>query len=414
VQSNVQRNMVIIVQNLAVPFDRRVWQEATSLQRAGFGVAVICPRKGIHTQGYEKLEGVDIYRYPLIYEANAGVVGYLFEFVYCWLISLLFAVKVYLQRPFHAIHACNPPDTYFALAGLFRLVGVKFVFDHHDLSPEMYLAKGRPSDGVLYRGLLWLERQSLRSADLVVAVNRSHFAMAVERGGIPGERVAIVRSGPRRAWADVNDFSPNLKQGRKHMVMYLGEMCEQDGVDYFLRAARHYQEANGPDDNLFAFIGGGPHQPRMRDMADEMGLAGIVHFTGRVSDEILKAYLSTADVCVDPDPLTAWSDLSTMNKMIEYLAFGRPVVAFSLREHRHTAGDCSVFVPPNDELAMSTAIRDLLLDEGRRANLSESGRKRFREVLAWENSEKELIERYSKLLDFAPGLRDRVSSAAEA
>jgi glycosyltransferase involved in cell wall biosynthesis len=350
----------------------------------------------------------------LIYEANAGVLGYFVEFVYCWLISLLYAVKIYLRWPFHAIHACNPPDTYFALAGLFRLIGTKFVFDHHDLCPEMYQAKGRPREGILYRGLLWLERRSLRSADLVIAVNRSHFAIALERGGISSERVAVVRSGPRRAWADIACVSPDLKQGRDHMVMYLGEMCEQDGVDYLLRAVLHYKETHGSDDTLFAFIGGGPDQPRMRSMADDMGLSEMVHFTGRVSDEVLKCYLATADICVDPDPLTAWSDLSTMNKMIEYLAFGRPVVAFSLREHRNTAADCAVFVKPNDEPGMAVAIRDLLLDEERRAALSQDGQRRFREILAWENSEKELIDRYSALLDCAPGLRARTTNAVQA
>jgi glycosyltransferase involved in cell wall biosynthesis len=412
VQSKTQRNILIIVQNLAVPFDRRVWQEATSLQRAGFGVSVICPKKGAHNQSYEQLEGVDIYRYSLIYEANNGVLGYFVEFIYCWLASFVLAAKAYLHRPFHAIHACNPPDTYFALAGLFGLVGVKFVFDHHDLCPEMYVAKGRPREGKLYRGLLWLERRTLRSADAVIAVNRSHLAIAMERGGIPRERISIVRSGPRRAWSEVATPRFELKQGRKYMVMYLGEMCEQDGVDYLLRAALHYKQNCGSADTLFAFIGGGPDQPRMRAMASQMGLADLVHFTGRVSDQDLKAYLSTADVCVDPDPLTEWSNLSTMNKMIEYLAFARPVVAFSLREHLCTVGECAVFVQPNDELAMSAAIRDLLLDEEKRICLSREGQRRFREMLAWETSERELIDRYSKLLDFAPAVTDQVRTVA--
>jgi glycosyltransferase involved in cell wall biosynthesis len=322
------------------------------------------------------------------------------------------AIRAYLHRPFHVIHACNPPDTYFALARLFRLVGVKFVFDHHDLCPEMYVAKGRPREGRLYRGLLWLERQTLRSADVVIAVNRSHFAIAMERGGIPSERISIVRSGPRRAWSEVSTARPELKQGRQYMVMYLGEMCEQDGVDYLLRAAHHHKQNYGSADTLFAFIGGGPHQPRMRAMAAEMGLSDVVHFTGRVSDQDLKAYLSTADVCVDPDPLTDWSNLSTMNKMIEYLAFGRPIVAFSLREHLYTAGECAVFVQPNDEAAMSVAIRDLLLDEEKRIILSQEGQRRFRETLAWENSERTLVETYSKLLDFVPVVTDQVHTVA--
>ena len=229
-----KRNILIIVQNLPVPFDRRVWQEATSLRRHGFGVAVICPKKGKCTAGYERLEDVDIYRYPLIYEANKCAAGYFFEFVYCWLASLWLALRAYGQRPFQAIHACNPPDTFFALALLFRPLGVKFVFDHHDLCPEMYLAKGRSRAGMLYRGLLALEQMTLKSADAVIAVNESHRTIALRRGGIPDEKITVVRSGPRCNWADIHCPSPELKRGRPHMVLYLGEMCEQDGVDHLL------------------------------------------------------------------------------------------------------------------------------------------------------------------------------------
>ena len=411
---NKKRNILIIVQNLPVPFDRRVWQEATSLRQAGFGVAVICPKKKMYTKTFEQLEGVDIYRYPLIYEADGGVIGYFVEFVYCWLASFAFSVFAYLRRPFHVIHACNPPDTYFALAFFYRILGVKFVFDHHDLCPEMYLAKGRPRDGALYRGLIWLERRTLRSADMVIAVNQSHYQIALDRGNIPAERVAIVRSGPRRRWAQIADCRPELKQGRKYMAMYLGEMCKQDGVDGLLRTISQYKKDYGSSDTLFAFIGGGPDQKRMVSLAAEMGLSDTVHFTGRISDQDLWTYLSTADVCVDPDPLTEWSNLSTMNKMIEYLSFGRPVVAFELCEHRNTAGDCAVYVEPNDEIAMASAIRDLLLDEPRRESLSQRGRQRFYDVLAWENSESELIERYRGLLDCQPSTSIEVTKSEPA
>lgn len=393
-----QRNILIIVQNLPVPFDRRVWQEATSLRRHGFGVAIICPKKGKCRASYERLEDVDIYRYPLIYEADKGVIGYFVEFVYCWLASLWLALKAFAHRPFHAIHACNPPDTFFALALLFRPLGVKFVFDHHDLCPEMFVAKGRSRTGLLYRGLIALERMTLRSAHAVIAVNQSHRTIALERGGIPEDRVSVVRSGPRRGWADINVPSPELKQGRQHMVVYLGEMCEQDGVIHMLRAIETYRRLAG-DDTLFAFLGGGPDQPRMKATAEEMGLGPVTHFTGRISDEQLWAYLSIADVCVDPDPLTEWSNMSTMNKMIEYMSFGRPIVAFDLLEHRRTAESASVYVKGNDDAAMGQAIHELLLDPKRRQEMSEFGRKRFREELAWENSEHRLVATYRQLLD---------------
>jgi glycosyltransferase involved in cell wall biosynthesis len=391
------RNILIIVQNLPVPFDRRVWQEATSLRRHGFGVAVICPKKGACTASYERLEDVDIYRYPLVYEANKGVAGYFVEFVYCWLASLWLALKAYVHRPFHAIHACNPPDTFFALALLFRPLGVKFVFDHHDLCPEMYLAKGRSRAGLLYHGLLMLERMTLRSAHAVIAVNESHKEIALRRGGIAERKITVVRSGPRSKWADIQSPSPELKRGRQHMVMYLGEMCEQDGVSHLLRAVQAYRTM-APDDTLFAFCGGGPDQPRMKAMAEEMGLGPVVHFTGRIPDEHLWDYLSTADLCVDPDPFTEWSNMSTMNKMIEYMAFGQPIVAFDLLEHRRTAESAAVYVPGNDDAALARAIRELLLDPERRNDMSQFARTRFRKDLAWENSEQRLIATYRQLL----------------
>jgi glycosyltransferase involved in cell wall biosynthesis len=392
------RNILIIVQNLPVPFDRRVWQEATSLRRHGLGVAVICPKKGKYRASYERLEDVDIYRYPLIYEADQGAVGYFLEFVYCWLASLWLALKAYTHRRFHAIHACNPPDTFFALALLFRPLGVKFVFDHHDLCPEMYVAKGRDRTGMLYRGLLMLERMTLRSADAVIAVNQSHKAIAMERGGIPEAAISIVRSGPRREWADINSPNPELKRGRLHMVVYLGEMCEQDGVAHLLNAIQAYRTI-APDDTLFAFCGGGPDQPRMKALAEAMGLGPLVHFTGRIPDEQLWAYLSTAYLCVDPDPFSEWSNMSTMNKIIEYMAFGRPIVAFDLLEHRRSAESAAVYVENNDDAAMARAIRELLLDPQRMQTMSQFARARFQEELAWENSEAQLIATYRQLLE---------------
>jgi glycosyltransferase involved in cell wall biosynthesis len=397
-QMQDSRNILIIVQNLPVPFDRRVWQEATSLRRHGFGVAVICPKKGSCTASYERLEDVDIYRYPLVYEANKGVLGYFVEFVYCWLASLWLALKAYLHRPFHAIHACNPPDTFFALALLFRPLGVKFVFDHHDLCPEMFVAKGRSRTGLLYRGLLMLEKMTLKSADAVIAVNESHKEIALRRGGISEANVTVVRSGPRGEWANIHSPCPELKRGRQHMVMYLGEMCEQDGVSHLLRAVQTYRTI-APDDTLFAFCGGGPDQPRMKAMAEEMGLGPVVHFTGRIPDQHLWDYLSTADLCVDPDPFTEWSNMSTMNKMIEYMAFGCPIVAFDLLEHRRTAETAAVYVEGNDDAALGRAIRQLLLDADRRQSMSTFGRARFRKDLAWENSEKHLIATYRYLLN---------------
>jgi hypothetical protein len=261
-----QPHILIIVQNLPFPFDRRAWQEATSLQHAGFAVSVICPKKKICTKGYEKLEGVDIHRYPLIYEANEGGMGYFVEFLYCWLAALILSVRVF------AIQACNLPDTNLALGMLFRLFGARFVFDHHDLFPEMCVAKARPRSGLLYCGLILLERRTLRFTDRIIAVNQSRQEIAINRGGVSALKVCIVRSVSRRTWAEMKCYTPELKRGRKCLAMYLGEMCEQDGTDYRVRAIARYKELPGAaDDTLLAFVGGGLDQPRMKQMAIEMG-----------------------------------------------------------------------------------------------------------------------------------------------
>ena len=390
--------ILIIVQNLPVPFDRRVWQEAVSLRRAGFGVAVICPKKKMYTKSREQLEGVQIYRYSMLYDADKATLGFFVEFVYCWLATLWLAIKAYMHQPFQAIHACNPPDTYFALALLFRPLGVKFIFDHHDLCPEMYLAKGRPQKGLLYRGLLLLERLTLRSADAVIAVNQSHRDIAILRDRVESSKVTIVRSGPPRVWSEIQAVCPELKKGRPYLVVFLGEMGSQDGIDLLLRAIRHYADSH-PKDVLFTLIGGGPEQHRMKDMAHRLKLDDWIIFTGRVTEErVLWQYLATADLCIAPDPFTVYGDLSTTNKIIEYMAFGKPVVAFDLTEHRRTAQDAAEYVEPNDHAKLSMATHDLLIDEKRRRDMGRRGKQRFCVHLAWENSERELIALYSMLL----------------
>ena len=391
------KGVLMIVQNLPVPFDRRVWMEATTLRAAGLDVAVICPKKKMYTASFEVLDGITIYRYPLVFEADRSVIAYVAEFVYCWIATALLAVKAFIRRPFHIIHACNPPDTFFFLALFFRFFGVRFIFDHHDLSPEMYLAKGGRKDGILYRMLLVLERLSMRTASLVIAVNESHREIARSRHGIPAERLTVVRSGPRLSWGANVQADPTLKEGKEHLVVYLGEMCEQDGVDRLLDAIEVYHREYGKNVR-FALVGGGPDRPRLMAMAQERGLIDSVTFTGRIPDEDLWRYLSSADVCVDPDPWTEWSDKSTMNKIIEYLAFGRPVVCFDLMENKRSGGDACVYVVPNDTKLFAQELHTLLGDPLRRARMAAVGRQRFKEFLAWDNASEILVRAYRELL----------------
>lgn len=390
-------NVLIIVQNLPVPFDRRVWQESTSLRRAGLGVAVICPTSKMHSKRYERIEGVDIYRYPLLIEADTSFVGYFLEFVYCWLATLWLTLVAYRERPFQVIQACNPPDTYFLIALLFRPLGVRFVFDFHDLCPELYMAKGHSKKGVVFRILLLLERLTLRSADLVIATNESYRELAIKRGGAPDQNVVVVRSGPRREWSRFAAAQPKLKQGRKYLVVFVGQIGKQDGVDYLLRAISVYGR-NCCKDTLFTIIGGGPLELAMRELSAELSITDSVYFTGRVSDEWLRSYLATADLCVDPDPWTEFTNLSTMNKVVEYMSWGRPTIAFDLLEHRRSALGAARYVEPNNVAKFAMAMRELLEDKTAMARMSKFATERFQKELAWEVSEETLLLAYSELL----------------
>ncbi len=394
-KASVGKRVLIIVQNLPVPLDRRVWLEATTLRRQGYKVSVISPRgKGEPT--YTVLEGVALYRYWVPTGAN-GVVGYLLEFIYCWLVTALLSLVVCWREGIDVIHACNPPDTYFALAALYKLAGKKFVFDHHDLSPEMFRAKFPRGHRLLHRALLALERLTFKTADLVLATNESHKEVALLRGRVPEKNVFIVRSGPDFTRLRILPPEPELREGHRYLVAYLGEMCPQDGVDYLLRAVYLLHSELEMEDVLFVLMGGGPALPALKATAASLSLDGTVKFTGRVSDEDLCRYLSTADLCVDPDPKNEWSDRSTMNKILEYMAFGKPIVAFDLEEHRRSAGGAAVYARANDERDFALQIKRLLVDAGLRRRMGRIGYRRVVEQLSWEHTSKNLLRAYRLL-----------------
>lgn len=391
-------NVLIIVQNLPVPFDRRVWLEAKTLREAGYHVSVISPT-GKHGQYQERQlvhDGIHIYRYNAPPEAH-GVPGYVLEFVYCWLMTAWLSLKVWREQGIDAIHACNPPETYFLLAWFYKLFGKKFLFDHHDLSPEMYLAKDGTSKGFLYKGLLLLERLTFKTADVVVTTNESHKEIAMRRGDVPEANIFIVRTGPDFERLQIKPIEPALKDGRSYLVCYLGQMCPQDGVDYVLRAAKRLAVAHERDDIKFVMMGGGPSTEELRRLNKELGTDRFVEFTGRVSDEDLCRYLSTADLCVDPDPYSEWSNQSTMNKIMEYMAFGKPTVAFDLKENRFSAREAAVYAEPNDIDQFASLIDQLLKDCERRRKMGEYGLARVHNQLAWAYSKPHLLDAYERL-----------------
>ena len=390
-----RRKVLIIVENLPVPFDRRVWQEATTLERAGYGVSVICPTGKGHEARRETLKGIQIYRYRLPLEAR-GMAGYLIEYSSALVAQFYLSIKVLFQHGFDVIHACNPPDNIFLIGAFFKLFGKKFLFDHHDINPELFEAKFGKR-GFLYRALLFVERMTFMTANVSIATNESYREIAITRGRMDPDRVFVVRSGPDLDRVRPMPANPALKKGRDYLVGYVGVMGEQEGIDYLLRAVRIIVRDRGRDDIHFGLVGGGTELQQMKHYADELGVAEYVTFTGRVPDEPMLEMLSTADVCVNPDVANAMNDKSTMNKIMEYMALGKPVVQFDLTEGRRSALDASLYAKQNDETDFANKIIELIDDEARRKTMGEYGRRRVEEELQWSFEAPKLLEAYEAL-----------------
>ena len=388
------RRVLIIVQNLPVPFDRRVWLEATTLQAHGYQVSVICPKLKGFNESRETIEDVDVYRYPMPFDPKAKL-GFIAEFSWAWLATLALSFKVgWLGRGFDVIHACNPPETYWALALLWRMAGKRFIFDHHDLSPEMFEAKFGVKSGIVHRLLLFMERRSFRTAEVVLATNESHRTVAIERGGMSAERVAIVRSGPDLKRLTVYPPDPAWAKSKKHVIAYLGDISAQDGVDGLVRVVARLSEKR--DDFHTVVIGGGSAWEDVKRYAHEQGVDDLFTFTGVVSDDVLCRALSSATVGVDTVPKNSWSDRSTMNKIMEYMYFGLPVVAFDLTETIRSAEDAVLTARSGDESDFAEILDQLLNDPERRMQMSTAGRRRLESNLSWEHSVPHLLRAYER------------------
>jgi glycosyltransferase involved in cell wall biosynthesis len=397
-------HVLIIVQNLPVPLDRRVWLECQALTAAGYEVSVICP-KGPGDPGYQVLSGVHLYKYAPPPQAK-GVLGYLLEFVYCWLRTARLTAKVWRRAPFNVIQACNPPDTYWALARLWRARGVRFVFDHHDLNPEVFRSRFGEPEGLAARvqlaGLYWLERKTFHTADRVISTNQSYQRIAWERGDVPVEHTTVVRSGPDTSVMKPGTPKPALRNGRDHLVAWLGIMGPQDGVDGVLEVARRVVREHGREDVQFALLGFGDCLEDLKKQCAEMGLDDYVTFTGRVGPPEIADYLSTASLGLSADPLSPLNDVSTMNKTMEYMAYALPVVAYRLTETVVSAGDCAVYLEPGDVDGFAKELIGLLDDPARRQSLGSAGRARAEQVLDWRPQAQAYVGVYDDLFGFEP------------
>ncbi|MBU0507917.1 glycosyltransferase family 4 protein [bacterium] len=389
--------VLILVENLSVPFDRRVWQEATTLARNGYQVSVICPRM-VDRRPFETIENVAIYRYPLPYTARRAL-GYFIEYPWAITLTFFYALYVFFRRGFRVIHACNPPDLFFLVALPFKMFGVKFLFDQHDLCPETFESKFVGKKGILLQVLHVLERCTYRTAEVVIATNESYKSVAIERGRKPAERVFVVRSAPDLSRFVPTQPDPALKKGKSFLVTYLGTMGQQDGLDYLLRSVRHIVHDRKRNDIQFTFMGGGENLTALKELAVELGVSEAVEFTGRVSNEQVLKTLSTADVCVAPDPISPLNDRSTMNKILEYMAMARPIVSYRLTESAFSAGAAAVYAVDNDEEDFARKIIELLSDPDRRARMGALGFSRLKSELSWEYSTRQLLKAYECALD---------------
>ncbi|MEH2158707.1 glycosyltransferase family 4 protein [Nostoc sp.] len=390
------KKVLIIVENLPVPFDRRVWMEATTLQKAGYEVTVISPTGNGFEKDYEVIEQIHIYRHPLPPE-ESSVIGYLRE--YSWAINWQFrlAQRVWRERGFDVIHICNPPDLLFLVAGWFKLFhGIWVIFDHHDLSPEMYEAKYQRRD-IFYHGLRLAERLTYATADMVISTNESHREVALKRGHMKPEKVFVVRSAPDLSRFRRMSPNPNYRRGRNYLIGYMGVMGEPEGIDYLLRMVYYIVQKKNRSDIHFMLIGSGPAAEKLKALSKELGVTEFVEFTGFKQGEELLERLSSCDVCVEPSPTSAYNENCTMNKILEYMAMGKAIVQFDLREGRRSAQEASLYAKPNDEVEFAEKILELLDFPERREKIGAEGRRRMEEILEWQYQAPKLLEAYDKI-----------------
>ena len=396
------RRVLIIVENQPVPKDFRVWKEVCALRDAGYEVVVLCPRRKDAPKGYEVLNGVHVYRHPATKDGNA-LLGYVGEYINALFWECLYSWWIYCRHGFHVIQGCNPPDDIFLVALPFRLLGVKYIFDHHDVSPELYLAKYGGRKDFLFKVQLWLERMTFRYSDVVLATNNSYRDIAIARGGLNAESIFVVRNGPILDTFKPVPANPSLKYGKPYLVGYVGVMNSQDGLDILLDVALRIKNM-GRSDIHFTCVGTGPELTNLRRMNKEKNLEDTVTFTGYVPDKELVEILSTADVCVNPDRPCEMNNVSTMIKIMEYMALGKPIVQFDGREGRFSSQEGSLYSDGADHVVdFAEKILWLLDHPEERSRMGEFGRQRIEKELAWEHSVDKLLAAYEKVFSKVRG-----------
>jgi glycosyltransferase involved in cell wall biosynthesis len=388
--------VLFLVENASVPRDRRVWMEAVTLARAGYAVSVICPQER-WPKRHEWLEGVSIYRFPC--PSLPGVIGHLLEYAIALTVTFILTWVVLFREGFDVIHAANPPDFFYFIGRIYKWLGKKFIFDHHDLVPEACLARWSGlSLRFTYAIAKSTERATFRTADVVITTNESYRRVAIERGHVDPKRIFVVRNAIRKSDFREGRVRPELRRGRRYLVCFVGAIGPNDGLDQLLLAFRHLVVDRRRNDVQLTIVGDGDVRPNIVRLSARLGLLDFVEFTGHLSDDrAIADYLVTSDVCVEPAPKNSFNDLCTMNKVVEYMAMGKPVVAFDLHEVRDTAQSAGIYVPSNDPIDFGEQILRLLELPEERRRMGAEGIRRFNEVLAWEHQLEILLDAYAYL-----------------
>ena len=390
------RSCVIVVENLPVPFDRRVWQEAQALNRAGWTVSVICPANANFPKRFEVIDDIAIYRHPLPPEGR-GALAYFREYSTALFHEFRLLIKVHRERGFSIIQACNPPDLIFLAALPFKLIGKRFIFDQHDVSPELFIVKFG-AKGFLYRALTFFERMSYRTADYVITANATFKDIAISRGGKAPSQVEVVYGVPDRKRIHRVEPEPGLHGGRKFVLGYLGIINEQDGVDHLVRAVAHLVKVKGFHDFRAVVVGSGPALELVRALARSLDVEDFLSFPGYLNGETLLAYISAFDIGVIPDPLNEANDLMSMNKVFEYCALGIPIACYPLRETKRLLGEAGVYAPSPDPVGLAEACLSLMQDEALRARSAAAAAKLSAETFLWENEARKYVATYERVL----------------
>lgn len=390
------KKVLIVVENLPLPFDRRVWQEARTLKAAGALVSIICPTGKGYEKRFEIIDGIEIHRHPLPIEAS-GALGFLLEYGAALFYETVLTWKIFFKRGIDVIQGCNPPDLIFLVALPLKLFGVKYIFDHHDINPELYEAKF-DKRGFFWKLMVLFERLTFKSADVSMATNNSYRQIAIERGGMDPDKVFVVRSGPDLSRLKRVPAEERWKNGRQYLVGYVGVMGDQEGIDLLIDSVDYIVRQRGREDIQFCLVGGGPSLAKLKSLVADRGLADYVHFTGRAPDQDLFEVLSTMDVGVNPDRVNAMNDKSTMNKIMEYMSLEKAIVQFDVTEGRYSAQEASLYARANDPVDMAEKIIELIENPERRKEMGAFGRKRVETELNWQKQIDPLIRAYTTAL----------------